>query len=659
MAAGYFRHAAQLPTPGGVRNVTNDLYPVTLSALEMIMLGNAQQVFYQITLEARTASPILARFAVGARDFYANAHETCLDPDVANTRINAYVGKPAAALAAYYDAVAQSCQANAHHDSYEMAEQLAHLAHAQRLSSQSLKAVNALDTSSLATTAKFRDELLADITALSSDLAVRKEEAEDENRKVYFQSPASTLTPIQSRQSVKPADVLQIITEQPMDERLQPFGELPPPISVEQNSLVSQYTDMVAHDVASVAASVNTSAADLRDLINRSEQVIEASREKAVAMARQSAPSQNESHESDEKAIEMVQETQQSGGVRTLRELQVQVINMAGDVKTQVNHIESMLHAEETEDRRFRGSMPTIMRPTSSEMTHTYRSRLAKLQTNLRQAANADAIVTSQIEKHSQAIADLEQLSLEGLKTSPASFHATQSANLSAHVEAMAERMQTEISEGKRMLSQKDDILQAMEKKKALETPQEVLATVPDDELDLERLQVLVDREFGSMKRNALSLRADMISACEVLGNSIAKLQQPRQEDDERMKAQERMKEVYKVQAAAFKFKEISGHLQEGAKFYAKEQDNLARLAEDVKGYVAARRDEVDQLVRQHQADLASRQGFYPSTSNPYNSGVSQYSRPPYPGNSNSTQSHPYGSQQHPYSGSQSAWGRQ
>ncbi|CAN8063039.1 unnamed protein product [Agarophyton chilense] len=659
MSAGYFHHAATLPTPGGIRNVTNDLYPVTLKALEMAMLGNAQQVFYEITLEARTAPSILARLAIGVRDFYAYAHETCLDPDIVRSWVNGCVGKPAGALAAYYDAVAQSCQAKAHHDSYEMAQQLAHLAHAQKLTSLALKEAKALDTSTLISIAKFRDELVMDINALSKDLDLRKEQADDENRMVYFQSPASSLTPILNRQSVKSAAVDKILSEEPLDERVQTFGDLPAPISVEQSNIVSRYTDMVAHEVAAINASISTAAADLRDVISRSEEAIEAGRERAVSIARQSVPTQKDSQESDEKAVNMVRQTQQGGGLRYLRELQVQVINMAADVKGKVDHISSMLHGEEADDRHFRASLPSTVRPTSLELTHSYRSRLAKLQTNLRQAANADAIVASEIEKHSQAISDLEQLSLEGLKTSPSSFNATQSASLSAHVETMAEKMQMEISNGRKWLLEKDDILQSIEKKKALETPQNVLGSVSDEEIDIDYIQALVDREYGTLKGSAFSIRTNMTRACDTLSSAIAKLQQPREEDEERMRMQVRMKEVYKAQTAGFKFKEISGHLREGAKFYAKEQDNLARLAEDVKGYAAARREEAHQLRQQHHAELDSRQGFYPSTSNPYTQDVSQYQRPPFPGNSNSAQSNPYGSQRPPYSGSQSAWGPQ
>lgn len=659
-SAGYFRKAADLPVPGGIRSVTPDLYPVSLKALEMSMLGNAQQVFYFIAFQAGTHPALLARFAIGARDFYINAQESCLDPDIVNTSINGYIGRPAAALAAYFEVVAQSDQAKSHHDAYEMPEQLAHLSHANRVISKAYNTSKSLDASSLASVAQLQTTLLHEIEDLSKDLVKRKEDADEENRKVYFQSPASTLTPIQSRQSVKSADVTTTLVQEELDERLLPFSKLPPPASKEFSGLVSLYSDMVANEVATVVASLNTSAADLRELMNRFEDAIETCRAKALSKAQQGLQgTSSRSLGADKEAINLVEHAKARGGNRTLRELQLQVVNMAGESKAKVQKVESILLTEEREDHELRALISSIQRPSSTELTQAYRGRLSKLQGNVRQAANADAIVADHISEHSQSIFDLEEIDIRGLTESLAGSSPIQSAYLSALVEKIYSHVHPQTLKGKEVLGKKDVIIQAIERKRALDSPREVIAALSTDNLDVDALSAVVEKEYGDSKREADNMREEMSQICSELNDAISKLRETPENDDENARAQERMKEVYRLQGAAFKFKEILSHLEQGAKFYAKEQENLETLRNDVEGYATARRTEGDDLRQQYQSGMGPQQTYYPTTSNPYHPGVSPYSSSQYPGAHHSTPNHTYSSHQppYPYSGSQSAWG--
>lgn len=648
-AAGYFGMAASLPVPGGIRNVTTDLYPPALNALQMIMLGNAQQVFYSIAYEAATPPSMLARFAIGARDFYSIAYESLQDPDLANSSIAACMATPSKLLVTYYDAVAHSCQAEAHARAYQMSEQLTQIAHANKLAALALEQVKALDVASLASVVKFREQLLEHAHRLYNDIVQRQQDAEEENRKIYFQSPAASITVIQGRQSVKSADVHSVIAQQTVDPRLKPFEDCLRPLSGERSGFISMYTDMVAHQLASVVAALNTSAADLRDLMKRSEDAVHNSRANALTVAQHTSSVSDESRKSDQNAVDLVKNAQEKGGMTTIRELQVQVVNMASDVRTQVQKIESLLAAEDEEDRRLRASYPAVQRASSAELTHAYRTKLAKMQADLRQAANADAIVNKLIDKHGQSITDVERVQVRGLDALDPSIYATESANLSARVESIASKMKEEHVTGKGLLARKDNLVEAIETKKALEEPNKILLAIPEEELNVERVEEVVQDEYGFLKDDAQTLRADMLHVCDSLTDIISKLQQRPHADRIRMQAEERMKEVYRVQPAAVKFKEIGDHLEQGARFYAKEQDFLAKLLQEINDFSAARRAEADDLRRQYQSGMASHQGYYPSSSNPYSHGVPHYTTPSYPGNTNSAQSHPYKRHQSPY----------
>ncbi|PXF40871.1 hypothetical protein BWQ96_09416 [Gracilariopsis chorda] len=258
----------------------------------------------------------------------------------------------------------------------------------------------ALDVDSLASIVKFREELLAKAYNLYKDIVEREENAEEENRKIYFQILAASITAIQGRQSVKPADGDTIIAQQTVDQRLRAFADFLGPVSGERSGFISMYSDMVAHQLANVVAALNTSSADLRHLMKRNEDAIETSRADVLTLSHHTRSVSDGSRKSDHTVVDRVKNMQNKFGMRTIRELKVQVMNMASDVRTQVQKIESLLATEDEEDRRLCASYPAMQRASSAELTHAYRTKLAKMQADLRQAANADAIVNKLIEKH-------------------------------------------------------------------------------------------------------------------------------------------------------------------------------------------------------------------------------------------------------------------
>lgn len=642
MAAGYFHAASKLPSPGGVRSVTCDLYPPALRALEMVMLGNAQQVLYEITLERGNASAILARFAVGARDFYYIAQDYGKEPDVVNTPVNGYVGRPAGALAAYFDVVAQSAQANAaveRPEHYDMSQQLARLANAQASLTVSLNTVTALDTSSLAAVNTLRNNLIAELQNLQKDLSQRRETAEDENRKVFFASPATHVPEIVGRQSVRPADVSTVATEQPVDERLLTLEDLPDPVSPELSGVASRYADMVATMVADEVAAVSATSANLQSLIRQVEASITLARGAAAEAASRPTEIPTSSLGEEQKAIDCVREAQEKGGLVTLRELQSQVLKLGTETKFQIQEIDKVLQQEDAEDRQLRAQV-YVTRPSSAVISRRYVDQLTAIRSNLEQAANADKIVSHQIDQHASAISLVTSINVVGFLPPSAIESGTKAAEEPQRIEAIISEIHPVINNAKKLLAVKDDIIEDFEKKRQLDNVYALTQSIEPGDAEIEKCNAIMEHEYGKLRERAKLSSEEMGRISQFMSDAEVRLNTKAPTSDNASDTQAKMNEVYKHQAAALKFTELMGHLQQGVHFYSKEQDVVGGLKRDIDGFVAARRTEAQQLLSQSTSGASGGAGgLYASPGTLYPGGQAQHPPGTYPPNA------PYGAQ--------------
>lgn len=620
-AAGYFKAAADLPSPGGIRKVTCDLYPPALKALEYVMLGNAQQALYEIALEMGNSNAIMAKYAIGTRDFYLIAQETCRDPDVVNTCINGYVGRPAGALAAYFDVVAQSAQANACSDNHNMPEQLTRISMASKSVQTGLATVASLDTTSLASVATLKNKLIDALNALQLNIKNRKDDAEKENRTVYFCSPAPSCPPITGRQSVKPSDISVILKKDPVDERLKVLDKLPEPLSTELTGVAAWYSDMVARTVAEEVSAINTNAVHLQEIIIKVEKCISSTRASIAAESARPVSSQPDPSSKDEqKAIDVLRDAQEGGGVSRLSELQSEVLKLATEVKLQVQGVEGLLHMEDNEDRQLRSRIH-VTRPTSASLSHPYLSHLQTIRGEMEQAANADLIVKDQIERHATGMREMEQEDIRGFTAPTARPTPPPSSRKAERAEAIISEMQPKIETGKHLLSEKNSVIQDFEKKKHLENPYAATSGIPDG--DTERCDALIKQGYGSLQQRGTDMRAEMETVAQFLSDANVRLTLPApvQTNDKADGDKQKMINIYKHQASAQKCKELLSHLKDGVMFYTIRQDTLSALRRDVEGFVAARRAEAQDLLRVPQYSSGS---GYPPQGNLYPSGPHQ-----------------------------------
>lgn len=655
VAAGYFAAASDLPSPGGIRAITSDLYPSSLRALKMVMLGNAQQILYEIALESGIGkAAYLAKFAVGARDYYLIAEESCSDADVVNTCINAYVGRPAGALAAYFDVVAQAAQANASRDDHDMPQQLTRLRKAQESVNTGLNTVKSLDTSSLATVTNLRHSLITELENLKVSLHRRREEAEAENRQVYYCSPADDVPDIVGRKSAKPADVSNVMSEEAVDERLRPFASLPEALSPELSGVAAKYTDMVAATVADAVSSINTTAAHLQELVLQADASITTAQSTAANDAARPQTRPASSPEEEQKAIDALRFAQERGGLETLRELQGQVIRLANETKIQVQSIDTLLQGEDAEDRQLRGTYH-VTRPTSAEIGRPYFTNLAAIRSKLDQAANADKLVASQIDDHAAAISLATAFDIMGFVPPSSKVPGDPTQGRSSRIDALLAEMRPQVSKGREKLAEKSRLVQEFERKKHLENAYTATAAVTAGGAEVEQCRAKIEEEYGELKKQAGALCDEMGNVSEYLADANARLKTPAGPAKESDEGSKRMSEVYKHQAASMKFKELMGHLEQGSDFYSRERDVISLLKKDIEGFVLARRTEASDISRNQgshgNVHYGPQGGLYPS-------GPQYPPNPRYAANDHNYPPGTYG-ERPPYQGPPSAWRRQ
>lgn len=633
-AAGFLRAAAALPTPGGVRSVTLDLWPVTLHALEAVMLGNAQQAFFLFCQENGTTPSLLARLSSGAHEFYSVAADICRDPDVSDSHVNALVGRPASALAAYCAAVAQSCAAQALHDSGNVAQEILRLRYTRDATSAAFPALDAVDASTLAALRPLKEDLLAALRSLADDVANRLESAEEENRKFYLETIPTSLPSIVPHQSVKAADIEKVLSSASLDERILPFADLPPVPDAAATGVAARYAEAAAHLVAEHVAKLNSAAADATHAASRISRAVTSARAAvSTAATKRMQPSQTSLStsltEEEHRAVDVLKFAKTRGGINALKELQAQVLALADQTHRDIDDIEKMLRDEEEQDRSLRNYVAP-RRQNSHQLTTGYRAKLGKLRTNLEQAANADAIVSNQVQVHSDAITAISNLDVDAAVTARLDASRlstpTSSAGINnSDVDRIAQELEDLRKESETLCARKNNVLHQLELVKAKDNALAATATIEEGDEETERFSALLDEKYGDVKDTAINLVNDLENIAERITALLAQLQDDdvRSADDFANNSQDegtkKMLEIFKHQAAAMKFRETMDHLHQGIHFYSKEQENIASLKKEVKDFITARDLEYRNHLSNNNPDKG--QGFYPQSTHSSGSG--------------------------------------
>lgn len=631
LAAGFFRVASDQPTPGGVHVMTCDLHPTALRALQYAMLGNAQQAFYLLCVHnATTGGALLARFAMGARDFYDVAAETCRDGGSGEARVMARVGLPAAALAALCEARAHDASAAAARDAHDVGQELGRLPRAAAAIGAAQSASKALDVLSSANPNGnpggggggsgaggihvLREKLDATLAEMQHDVAQRLESVEEENRQLYFVSVATTLPQLGCHQSVKAGDVTKALAHGPADagmvdndgtvQRLGAFAQLPDVSDPHATEMARRYADMAESATAAAIARLNTMGSNVRHASADGASQCQAARaylEKRRHEQQGAAPLTLAGEE--RQAVDMIQAAQRGGGVAILREKRAAVIGQAECIRLDIEAVEDVLQKEDAQDRELKGKVGT-RRTSSHELTYQYRNKLTKLRSNLEQAANADLMVYNALNTHATAMDAMIQLDVSGMVQAALQAAPVTTDAHGAQMEQLISALEKDALDVDGALGQKDGIVERLEKEKELDNAFRATNSVHQEAQDVvELLCSLVEARYGQLKHEATVVCDDLAARAARTSGMAQQLGQLSGGDgagdgmDAAARKNQTMMVIYKHQAAAIKFTETHTHLEQGAHFYAKEQANVSILRRDVDDYVLARQTECSELM--------------------------------------------------------------
>lgn len=608
LAAGYFASVRAHPPPGGIRNVTSDLLPPAINALELVMLANAQQAFYLHCRATNVSNALLSRLAAGVSEFYSIAAESATDPDLRSTPFYPLVALPCSALQKHFYAVSLQDAATAASDRSSVPDMLAILPMAVKAA----EAVGPLarEAASASTALTAISDLCEQVNRASSELLSslmnQLQEVEDDNRRIYFSSPSDNPKLPQPHKSVKTADISDILAKLQVDQGLLSFSSLPPPPTEESTGVASRYEDMAASLVASEVAAVHSAASAASHAASTASSVISASRTRAAAARRARAGSQPTALTTEESAaVESLRDVVSRGGGRAVRDLQAQVVSAAGIAHSEIDTITKMLDEEALQDRSLQAVFPGH-RPNSPSRTTGYYERIAKLKRNLEQAANADAVIAADVDKHHDGMEAILRVDIQGIvdrrlrgertDKQPRIVADSEVERVSARAAALKSGLQD-------ILQKRDDVVHDLEKKKQLDNVMTATARIKEGDNEIEQFLDLLDKTYGEVKRNARSLCKELNeirSELTLLTENLSAGDINNSDDHNGGKTDDMM-DIYKHQPAALKFQETMQHLAQGMLFYSKEQENITMLKHDVEGFVKARDTEYrDIMARQN-----------------------------------------------------------
>lgn len=605
LAAGYFATVRSLPIPGGVRNVTPDLFPSALTALEYVMLANAQQAFYLHCRSTNVSNILLSKLAAGVSEFYSVAADSASDPDLRSTPLYSLIALPCTTLQKHFHAVSLQDAASAASDRGSVPDMLAILP----LAVKAAEAVVPLarDAASASTSLAAISDLCQHISRANSELLSslmdQLREVEDDNRRIYFASPTDNPKLPQPHKSVRTAGVSEVLAKLQVDQALLAFSTLPPPPTEESTGVASRYEDMAASLVASEVAAVHSAASTASHSASTAASVISAARARAAAARRASAGTRPTALTTEESAaIEALRDVVARGGGRAVRDLQAQVVSAAGIARTEIDDILKMLEDEASQDRSLQAVFPGH-RPNSPARTTGYYERVGKLKRNLEQAANADAVIAADVDKHHDGMEAILRVNIQAIvdkrlhgenttKDQPNCVADSEVERVSARVAALKAGLQD-------ILKRRDGVVQELEKKKQLDNALKATARIKEGDNEIEQFLDLLDKTYGQVKRDARNLCQELdgiSSELTSLSESLS-VETSHGHNDDKDDRNDSMMDVYKNQPAALKFQETMRHLAQGMQFYSKEQENIVRLKHDVQGFVTAREAEYKDIM--------------------------------------------------------------
>ncbi|RVD89272.1 uncharacterized protein DFL_000288 [Arthrobotrys flagrans] len=608
-AAGTFSHLRTEIIPKMRSLPPEDMDVMTLEALENLMLAQAQECFWQKAVMDGMKDSLISKLAAKVNDFYAEARDIAKQSDTVSTEWIHH-------MTAKHHHFAAAAQYRAACDALEKSKYGEEVARLQ----DALKCVN----EGLREESYVSKVVTADLKGLKQKIADTLRRAEKDNDLIYLAPVPSKaeLAVLQRASMVKPI-VPKEITE--ASAKLVAGGEYGPPL----------FQNLVPFAVH-MAGSIYVERRD-RAVNNIIEEL-----ETLTVQLRETLQSLNlpGSLEALEKPLGLppglmahVQEVRQAGGVEGLLRAYDDVTKIKSNDKAVYEECVEILRLEEEEDQKMRQRHGTDrwLRKPSKEVESNPIKQIEEYGSIIQSADNSDRLIMEKIRMF-EAPLRLMQGSDSGLRD----FVPNSSRpKMNVQVDKTATKLRQLLDETSRFESARrrlieqirergraDDITQALlteAGKIELEQPMKPIEAADFETLFAERLRAY--DEYQSIKANEQQKQDSLATKIKDANTAFVS---SRKVDDS---LKEREQALQTLETAYAKHQEVIGNLDSGRKFYNDLAKLLARLQQEAKGFVYARKYEAEQM----EMDITSAMSNLRISSTPAAAPIAQYQQQPPP----------------------------
>ncbi|XP_008152240.1 programmed cell death 6-interacting protein isoform X1 [Eptesicus fuscus] len=564
-ASGAFLHIKETVLSALNREPTVDISPDTVGTLSLIMLAQAQEVFFLKATRDKMKDAIIAKLANQAADYFGDAFKQCQYKDTLPKYF--YFQEVFPVLAAKHCIM----QANAeYHQSIlakqqkKFGEEIARLQHAAELiktvASRYDEYVNVKD---------FSDKINRALTAAKKD-----------NDFIYHDRvpDLKDLDPIGKATLVKSTPV-----NVPISQKFTDLFEKMVPVSVQQ--ALAAYNQRKA-DL------VNRSIAQMREATNLANGVL-ASLNLPAAIEDVSGDTVPQSILT--KSTSVIEQ----GGIQTVDQLIKELPELLQRNREILDESLRLLDEEEATDNDLRSKFKERwQRTASNELYKPLRAEGANFRAVLDKALQADGKVKERYQSHRDSIALL-------CKPEPELNAAIPSANPAktmqgSEVVNVLKSLLTNLDEVKKEREGLENDLKSVNFDM---TSRFLTALAQDGVINEEALSVTeLDRIYGGLTtkvQESLKKQEGLLKNIQVSHQEFSKMKQSNNEANLR-------EEVLKNLAAAYdNFVELVANLKEGTKFYNELTEILVRFQNKCSDIVFARKTERDELLKDLQQSIA------------------------------------------------------
>ncbi|XP_071760697.2 programmed cell death 6-interacting protein isoform X2 [Centroberyx gerrardi] len=571
LASGAFGHIKDTVLSALNREPTMDISPETVGTLSLIMLAQAQEVFFLKATSDKMKDAVIAKLANQAADFYGDAFKQCQYKE----NLPKEVLPVLAAKHCIMQANAELHQSVMAKQKKRFGEEIARLQHAAEL---------------VKTVASRYDEYVS-VKDLSDKINRALTAAKKDNDFIYH----DRVPEVKDLEHIgKAALVKATAITPPLSQKFTDLFEKMVPMAVQQS--MSVYSQRKAE-------TVNRLVGTMREATNLCNGVL-ASLNLPAALEDLSGDSIPQSIA--EKARGIVQQ----GGLQSIEQLIRDLPELLTRNREILDESLKMLDDEETTDSELRAKFNQRWNRTpSGDLYKPLRAEGANFRSVLDKAVQADQVVRERYNMHGDMIALLCKPENELIAAIP-SANPAKTLQGSEVVNVLRSQL-TQLDEVKK----EREGLEVEIKSVAFDmTTSFLTALAQDGAINEEQLSLgQLDQSYGAYNQ---SVQASLRRQEELLGQVQTSHQEFSSLKQSNSEANDREEVLKKLASAHDSYVEISNNLREGTKFYNDLTEILLKFQNKCSDIVFARKTERDELLKELQQSIA-REPSAPSFSVP------------------------------------------